>query len=108
MVTAREPIVEVRGLTKRYGSRTVVDDVSFQVNRGEVFALIGPNGSGKTTTIRMLCGLLKPTDGEASVLGCDIVRDTERLKQQIGYMSQRFSLYQDLSVLDNLKFYARV
>ena len=104
----REPVVEVRGLSKRYGERTVVDNVSFEVNRGEVFALIGPNGSGKTTTIRMLCGLLKPTEGVASVLGYDIVRDAERLKQQIGYMSQRFSLYQDLSVVDNLKFYARV
>jgi ABC-2 type transport system ATP-binding protein len=105
---AREPVVEVRGLTKQYGERTAVDNLSFEVRRGEVFALIGPNGSGKTTTIRMLCGLLKPTAGEASVLGYDIVRDAERLKQQIGYMSQRFSLYQDLSVLDNLKFYARV
>ena len=104
----RETIVEVRGLTKRFGERTAVDNVSFEVRRGEVFALIGPNGSGKTTTIRMLCGLLKPTTGEASVLGYDIVRDAERLKQHIGYMSQRFSLYQDLSVLDNLKFYARV
>ena len=105
---AREPVVDVRGMTKRYGARTVVDNVSFEVHRGEVFALIGPNGSGKTTTIRMLCGLLKPTAGAASVLGYDIVRDAQQLKQQIGYMSQRFSLYQDLSVLDNLKFYARV
>src|SRR6185295_5379876 len=86
-MVARQPVVEVRGLTKRYGARTVVDDVSFEVNRGEVFALIGPNGCGKTSTIRMLCGLLKPTSGAASVLGYDVVRDTERLKQQIGYMS---------------------
>ena len=103
-----QAVVEVRGLTKRYGARAVVDDVSFEVKRGEVFALIGPNGSGKTTTIRMLCGLLKPTAGAASILGYDVVRDAERVKQQIGYMSQRFSLYEDLSVLDNLKFYARV
>jgi len=103
-----EPVVDVRGLTKRYGARTVVDNVSFEVQRGEVFALVGPNGSGKTTTIRMLCGLLKPTEGTARVLGYDVVSDVERMKQHIGYMSQRFSLYQDLSVMDNLSFYARV
>jgi ABC-type multidrug transport system ATPase subunit len=103
-----EPIIEVRGLTKRYGARTVVDNVSFEVYRGEMFALVGPNGSGKTTMIRMLCGLLKPTEGEARVLGYDSVADAERIKQHIGYMSQRFSLYPDLSVMDNLNFYARV
>jgi ABC-2 type transport system ATP-binding protein len=102
------PVVDVRGLTKRYGARTVVDNASFEVRRGEVFALVGPNGSGKTTLIRMLCGLLTPTAGEARVLGYAIVKDATRLKQQIGYMSQRFSLYQDLSVVDNLKFYLRV
>lgn len=103
-----EPVVEVHGLTRRYGERTVVDNVSFKVNRGEVFALVGPNGSGKTTLIRMLCGLLKPTEGAARVLGYDVVADGEQMKQHIGYMSQRFSLYQDLAVIDNLKFYARV
>jgi ABC-2 type transport system ATP-binding protein len=103
-----ETVIEARGLTKRFGARTVVDNVSFDVYRGEVFALVGPNGSGKTSTIRMLCGLLNPTEGQATVLGYDVVRDAERMKQHIGYMSQRFSLYQDLSVMDNLKFYARV
>jgi ABC-2 type transport system ATP-binding protein len=103
-----ELVIEVRGLTKRYGVRGVVDSVSFDVYRGEVSALIGPNGSGKTTVIRMLRGLLEPTDGEARVLGYDFGSEAEQIKQHIGYVSQRFSLYQDLSVMDNPSFYARV
>src|SRR5215208_6813219 len=86
----------------------VVDGVSFHVAQGEVFALIGPNGSGKSTTIRMLCGILKPTSGSARVLDFDIATSSERIKQHIGYMSQRFSLYEDLTVRRNLEFYAGI
>jgi ABC-2 type transport system ATP-binding protein len=100
--------IEVQGLTRRYGDLVAVDGVSFSVQRGEVFAFLGPNGSGKSTTIRMLCGILKPTSGQASVLGFDIVRQAEQLKEHIGYMSQRFSLYDDLTVRENLEFYAGV
>jgi ABC-2 type transport system ATP-binding protein len=107
-VTPAAPMIEVHELTRRYGARTVVDNVSFNVAPGEVFALIGPNGSGKTTTIRMLCGLLEPTSGYARIMGYDVVGDAAKVRQQIGYMSQRFSLYQDLTVRDNLNFYARV
>jgi ABC-type multidrug transport system ATPase subunit len=82
-----ERVIEVRGLTKRYGVRSVVDSVSFDVYRGEVFALNGPNGSGKTTVIRMVCGLLEPTDGEARVLGYDVGSEAEQIKQHVGYMS---------------------
>jgi ABC-2 type transport system ATP-binding protein len=95
--------IDVRGLTKRFGAVTVVSDVTFDVHTGEVFAFLGPNGSGKSTTIRMLCGILQPTAGEASVLGYDIRTDAEQIKQHIGYMSQRFSLYEDLTVRENLE-----
>jgi ABC-2 type transport system ATP-binding protein len=101
-------VVEVRELTKRFGDRVAVDAVSFTVRRGEVFAFLGPNGSGKSTTIRMLCGILAPTSGEGRVLGYDLAREGERVKQRIGYMSQRFSLYEDLTVEENLTFYAGV
>lgn len=100
--------IDVRGLTKRFGEVTVVSDVTFDVRRGEVFAFLGPNGSGKSTTIRMLCGILQPTAGDATVLGFDIRTDAERIKQHIGYMSQRFSLYEDLTVRENLEFYAGI
>jgi ABC-2 type transport system ATP-binding protein len=100
--------IEVQGLTRRYGDVVAVDRVSFSVQRGEVFAFLGPNGSGKSTTIRMLCGILEPTSGQATVLGFDIVQQSEQLKEHIGYMSQRFSLYDDLTVRENLEFYAGV
>ncbi len=100
--------VEAVDLTRRFGSFIAVDSVSFAVEPGEVFGFLGPNGSGKTTTIRMLCGILPPTSGSAQVLGLDIVRDAQRIKRLIGYMSQRFALYNDLTVSENLAFYARV
>jgi ABC-2 type transport system ATP-binding protein len=100
--------IDVRGLTKRYGERTVVDDVAIQVRRGEICGFLGPNGSGKTTTIRMLCGLLEPDAGEGSCLGLDIRRDARRIKLAVGYMTQRFGLYEDLSIEENLDFVARV
>jgi ABC-2 type transport system ATP-binding protein len=102
------PIIEVRRLTKRFGELIAVNDVTFSVYQGEVFAFLGPNGSGKSTTIRMLCGILAPTSGEGRVLGFDIAGEGERIKQGIGYMSQRFALYEDLSVWENLEFYAGV
>lgn len=103
-----QPAVETVDLTRRFGDFTAVDGVTFQVEAGEVFGFLGPNGSGKTTTIRMLCGILPPTSGEARVLGLDVVRDAARIKHQIGYMSQRFALYNDLTVRENLAFYASV
>ncbi|MFA7249847.1 MAG: ABC transporter ATP-binding protein [Dehalococcoidia bacterium] len=107
-MTADAPAIEVHHLTKRFGERVAVSDVSFSVRSGEVFAFLGPNGSGKSTTIRMLCGILAPTSGTGQVLGYDIVREPERIKQRIGYMSQRFSLYEDLTVRENLEFYAGI
>lgn len=107
-MTAPSLAIEVHGLTKRFGATTVVSDVTFDVREGEVFAFLGPNGSGKSTTIRMLCGILLPTAGEARVLGLDVHTDAERIKQHIGYMSQRFSLYEDLTVRENIEFYAGI
>ncbi len=100
--------VEAINLTKKFGDFTAVDGVSFQVARGEIFAFLGPNGCGKTTTIRMLCGILAPTSGSGRVAGYDIRTEADRVKEQIGYMSQRFSLYEDLTARENLEFYAGV
>ena len=102
------PSLEVLELTKCFGHFTAVDHVSFTVQPGEVIGYLGPNGSGKTTTIRMLCGLSTPTEGTARILGMDIVKNAEAIKPHIGYMSQKFSLYDELTVLENLQFYAGV
>jgi ABC-2 type transport system ATP-binding protein len=100
--------IDVRHLTKRFGTRTVVDDVAIQVPRGRICGFLGPNGSGKTTTIRMLCGLLTPDGGEGSCLGFDIRRESRSIKRRVGYMTQRFGLYEDLTIEENLAFIARV
>ncbi len=100
--------IDVRGLTKRYGSRTVVDDVALQVAPGRICGFLGPNGSGKTTTIRMLCGLLRPDAGEGTCLGLDVVRESRAIKRQSGYMTQKFGLYEDLSIRENLDFVGRL
>jgi ABC-type multidrug transport system ATPase subunit len=99
-----EPMIEVDRLTKRFGTFTAVDHVSFSVGKGSIFGFLGPNGSGKTTVIRMLCGILEPSDGTARIGGHDIVRDLEPIKEMIGYMSQKFSLYDELTVNENLMF----
>jgi ABC-2 type transport system ATP-binding protein len=100
--------IDVKGLTKSFNGREVVHDLSMQVKRGSIYGFLGPNGSGKTTTIRILCGLLTPDSGEGTCLGYDIRRDADKIKRKIGYMTQRFSLYQDLSVRQNLEFVARL
>ena len=102
------PSLELLGLTKCFGHFTAVDHVSFTVQPGEVIGYLGPNGSGKTTTIRMLCGLLTPTEGTARILGLDVIKDSEAIKPHIGYMSQKFSLYDELTVQENLEFYAGI
>ena len=99
-------VIDVQGLTKRFGRRTVVDQVSLKVRQGEIYGFLGPNGSGKTTTIRMLCGLLKPDGGSGSCLGHDLVSQGQEIKLKVGYMAQRFSLYEDLTVRENLRFVA--
>jgi ABC-2 type transport system ATP-binding protein len=105
---APDIVIDVHGLTKRYDGRAVVRDLSMQVRRGTIFGFLGPNGSGKTTTIRMLCGLLTPDEGNGTCLGYDIRTEAAKIKTQVGYMTQRFSLYQDLSVRENLEFVARI
>ena len=106
--SAPDIAINVAGLSKSFGSHKVVSDLSMQVKRGSIYGFLGPNGSGKTTTIRMLCGLLTPDAGEGTCLGYDIRRDADKIKRQVGYMTQRFSLYQDLSVRENLEFVARL
>jgi len=105
---ASDIVIDVRGLTKTFGERTVVRDLSMQVKRGTIFGFLGPNGSGKTTTIRMLCGLLTPDAGEGTCLGFDLRTEADKIKTRVGYMTQRFSLYEDLSVRENLEFVARI
>jgi ABC-2 type transport system ATP-binding protein len=103
-----DPIIETEHLSRRFGDLVAVKDVSLQVRRGEIFGLLGPNGAGKSTMIRMLCGILDPSGGRGTVVGHDIAREAERIKQVIGYMTQRFSLYEDLTVFENLRFYASI
>ena len=105
---AGEYVIDVEGLTKRFGGRAVVHDLTMQVRRGEIYGFLGPNGSGKTTTIRMLCGLLTPDGGRGTCLGYDILTQADLIKPRVGYMTQRFSLYEDLSIRENLEFVARI
>jgi ABC-2 type transport system ATP-binding protein len=102
------PAAEVQGLSKSFGEFKAVDNLTFSVNQGEMFALVGPDGSGKTTTIRTLCGLLSPTSGSAFIMGHDVVKSPELVKRELGYLSQRFSLYGDLSVDENIEFFAEI
>ena len=100
--------IEVRKLTKKFGSFTAVNEISFDTEKGEIFGFLGANGAGKSTAIKMLCGLWTPTSGEAKVAGFDIYKENEKIKRRIGYMSQKFSLYQDLTARENIRFYAGI
>jgi ABC-2 type transport system ATP-binding protein len=102
------PVISARGLTKSFGKKRAVDGVSLDIPAAHIYGFLGPNGSGKSTTLRMLCGLLRPTSGEVTVLGHSVPRDAERLRKKIGYMTQRFSLWEDLTVMENLEFMARI
>lgn len=103
-----ENAISVNGLTKKFGNFTAVDNISFSVRRGEIFGFLGANGAGKTTAMRILCGLSRPTSGGGSVAGFDIVREPEKIKRHIGYMSQKFSLYEDLTVLENIRLFGGI
>ena len=105
---ATDVAIDVRGMTKRFGRLTAVDHIDLRVGAGEICGFLGPNGSGKTTFIRMLCGLLRADQGEGTVLGLDVIRDSDAIKRQVGYMTQKFSFYEDLSVEENLDFVARM
>ena len=100
--------IDVRGVTKKFGARTVVNDIAMQVRPGEIYGFLGPNGSGKTTFLRMLCGLLTPDGGEGNCLGLDFRRESSEIKKRVGYMTQRFSFYEDLTIEENLDFIARL
>src|SRR5271154_1294181 len=103
-----EKVITANELTKRFGQFTAVDKINFEVSKGEIFGFLGANGAGKTTAIRMLCGLSLPTSGSASVAGYDVYKENERIKKNIGYMSQKFSLYEDLTIRENIRFYAGI
>lgn len=104
----KDNVIEVHDLVKKFGDFTAVDRISFEVRRGEIFGFLGANGAGKTTAMRMLCGLSIPTSGSGQVCGCDIMRESEKIKRHIGYMSQKFSLYEDLTVADNIRLFAGI
>src|SRR5688572_26623732 len=101
-------VIQTEKLSKHFGDFKAVDNISFTVNRGEIFGFLGANGAGKTTAMRMLCGLSVPTSGEATIAGHDVYKETEKIKQRIGYMSQKFSLYEDLTVQENIRFFAGI
>src|SRR3954447_20762413 len=105
---AEQPIISTQQLTKRFGDFTAVDAISFDVQKGEIFGFLGANGAGKTTAMRMLRGLSLPTSGKATIAGFDVYRQTEHIRRSIGYMSQKFSLYQDLTIKENIRFYAGI
>ncbi len=104
----KETVIQVDRLTKKFGDFIAADQISFEVQKGEIFGFLGANGAGKTTAMRMLCGLLMPSSGSATVAGFDVYKETEHIKQNIGYMSQKFSLYEDLTVKENIRFYAGI
>ncbi len=104
----KEKVITAKDLTKRFGAFTAVDKISFDVEKGEIFGFLGANGAGKTTAMRMLCGLSLPTSGSATVAGFDVYKENEKIKKNIGYMSQKFSLYEDLTIRENIKFYAGI
>lgn len=108
MSDAEEFVIDVRGVVKRFGDKTVVDGIDLQVKRGEIYGFLGPNGSGKTTFIRMLCGLLTPDAGSGTCLGFDVLTQQNEIKRQVGYMTQKFSYYEDLTIAENLDFIARI
>jgi len=107
-MSVNDLVIDVQGITKRFGNRTVVNNIPMQVRRGEIYGFLGPNGSGKTTFLRMLCGLLRPDGGSGRCLGFDICKESAEIKKNIGYMTQRFSFYEDLTIEENLDFIARV
>src|SRR5262245_31765757 len=105
---AADLVIDVKGMTKRFDGRTVVNHIDLQVRSGEIYGFLGPNGSGKTTFIRMLCGLLRADEGSGTCLGLDVIRESEAIKRHVGYMTQRFSFWEDLSIEENLDFVARM